>query len=205
MFFAPAASLPILSDMSEIGDKRRRSDLDFFVLALIEEGISTPYELKMAVGLSPGATIPALRRLLREKLVVQGNSGPRGRIGHEVTAEGRKRLKNCWRELIDQGPGGDLDAELRVALLALWVGKDRRSAVQFLHQAANQRHENLRQLEKPYKSPSVSLLALWYRRLRSTSAATLLKGEAAAVQAISRALPSGRGSGKSARRSKRKP
>ena len=32
--------------MSETRDKRRRTDLDLFVLALIADGISTPYELQ---------------------------------------------------------------------------------------------------------------------------------------------------------------
>jgi hypothetical protein len=58
--------------MSEIRDKRRRTDLDLFVLALIDSGISTPYELQKDAGLSPGATIPALQRLLEAGFVRQG-------------------------------------------------------------------------------------------------------------------------------------
>jgi hypothetical protein len=50
--------------MSESRDKRRRNDLDAFALALIECGISISYELKTTAGLSPGATIPALKRLV---------------------------------------------------------------------------------------------------------------------------------------------
>ena len=58
---------------------RRRNDLDLFVLALIVSGISIPYELKTAAGLSPGATIPALRRMLEEALIRKGKPGPLGR------------------------------------------------------------------------------------------------------------------------------
>jgi hypothetical protein len=43
--------------MSETRDKRRRTDLDLFVLALIDGGVSTPYELQKEAGLSQGATI----------------------------------------------------------------------------------------------------------------------------------------------------
>jgi hypothetical protein len=43
--------------MSEIRDKRRRTDLDLFVLALIDGGVSTPYELQKAAGLSQGAAV----------------------------------------------------------------------------------------------------------------------------------------------------
>jgi hypothetical protein len=47
--------------MSETRDKRRRTDLDIFILALIDSGVSTPYEFQKAAGLSQGATIPALQ------------------------------------------------------------------------------------------------------------------------------------------------
>jgi hypothetical protein len=60
--------------MSETRDKRRRIDLDLFALALI----STPYELQKAAGLSQGATVPALQRLLAARLVRQGKPGARG-------------------------------------------------------------------------------------------------------------------------------
>lgn len=53
-------------DVSETRDKRRRSDLDLFVLALIASAVSTLYSLKTTADLSPGATIPVLRRLLEE-------------------------------------------------------------------------------------------------------------------------------------------
>jgi hypothetical protein len=59
--------------MSETRDKRRRTDLGLFVLALIDSGVSTPYEFQKTAGLSQGATIPALQRLLDARLVRQGN------------------------------------------------------------------------------------------------------------------------------------
>ncbi|MFY9939949.1 MAG: hypothetical protein WAK33_23900, partial [Silvibacterium sp.] len=40
---------------SETRDKRRRTDLDLFVLALIDSGISTPYDLQKTAALSLGA------------------------------------------------------------------------------------------------------------------------------------------------------
>ena len=176
-------------------DKRRRSDLDLFVLALIDSGVSTPYELKTAAGLSPGATIPALRRLLQEELAVQGRPGPRGRTAYRITAEGRRYLKNGWRELVDDGPSGDLDADLRIALLALWVGGDRRLAAAFLRQSAVQRLKSIGLAEEPDELASLPPLALWYRKLRCASAEALLKGESDAALAMAKALtrrPSGK-------------
>ena len=101
-------------------DKRRRTDLDLFVLALIDGGVSTPYELQKAAGLSQGATIPALQRLLAARFVRQGKPGARRRTDYKVTATGKKLLRDGWLPLIEAGPSGDLDSDLREALLAIW-------------------------------------------------------------------------------------
>lgn len=175
--------------MSETRDKRRRKDLDLFVLALIECGVSTPYALQTAAGLSPGATIPALSRLLKAGFVLQGKPGPRGRADHKITADGRRYLKDSWRQMIDHGPSGDLDADLRVALLALFAGGDRGLAKDFLRLTSAHRLESAVKLEEPAESSSLPPLALWYRRLRSASSEALMKGESAAALAMAKALP----------------
>jgi DNA-binding PadR family transcriptional regulator len=181
--------------MSANSDKRRRGDLDLFVLALIECGIATPYELKTAAGLSPGATIPALARLLEAGFVLQSKPGRRGRVDHKITVEGRRYLKSGWKELIEDGPSGDLDADLRVALLALWLGDDRKLGADFLRQSAGKKLKTIRKVEESDDSASLPMLALWYKRLRAASAKALIKGESAAALAMARALP-GRPSGK---------
>lgn len=122
--------------MSQTRDRRRRIDLDLFVLALIESGILTPYDFQRAANLSPGATIPALQRLLESGFVRQGKPGSRGRTEHRITAAGKRLLKTGWRRLIQDGPSSDLDADLRIALLALWVGGKRQLATDFLKQSA---------------------------------------------------------------------
>lgn len=175
--------------MSETRDKRRRKDLDLFVLALIECGVSAPYALQTAAGLSPGATIPALMRLLEAGFVLQGKPGPRGRAEYKMTAAGRRYLNSGWKELIEDGPSGDLDADLRVALLALFVGSDRGLAKDFLRLTSAHRLESAVKLEEPAESSSLPPLALWYRRLRSASSEALMKGESAAALAMAKALP----------------
>ena len=175
--------------MSETRDKRRRKDLDLFVLALIECGVSAPYALQTAAGLSPGATIPALMRLLEAGFVLQGNPGPRGRADYKITVAGRRYLKSGWKELIEGGPSGELDADLRVALLALFVGGDRGIAKDFLRLTSAHRFESAVKLEEPAESSSLPPLALWYRRLRSASSEALMKGESAAALAMAKALP----------------
>jgi DNA-binding PadR family transcriptional regulator len=160
-----------------------------FVLALIASGVATPYELKTAAGLSPGATIPALARLLEAGFVLQGKPGPRGRAAHKITAEGRRYLKSGWKELVEDGPSGDLDADLRVALMAVWLGGDRRLGTDFLRQSAEKKLESIRKVEEPDDSASLPMLALWYKRLRAASAKVLIKGESTAALAMATALP----------------
>ena len=173
--------------MPETPDKRRRTDLDVFILALIDDGVSTPYELQKAAGLSQGATIPALQRLLEARLVRQGKPGARGRTDYKATATGKKLLRNGWLPLIEAGPSGDLDSNLRVALLAIWAGGDRRLAADFLRQAGNTKMESVAATE--LISDAVSPLARWYTDLRSSTAKSLLAAEAEAIHAMVDSLP----------------
>jgi hypothetical protein len=126
---------------------------------------------------------------LEAGFVLQGKPGRRGRADHKITAEGRRYLKSGWKELVDDGPSGDLDADLRVALLAVWLGGDRRLGADLLRRSAEKKLESVRKVEEPDDSASLPMLALWYKRLRSTSAKTLIKGESAAALAMATALP----------------
>ena len=175
--------------MPETRDKRRRTDLDLFVLALIDSGISTPYDFQKAAGLSPGATIPALQRLLEAGFVRQGKSGARRRTDHSITPAGRKFLKNGWHTLIEDGPSGDLDADLRVALLVLWAGGKRQLATDFLQQSASKKLESIEWLQAEEESSSISSIANWYARLRLSSTKVLLQAESAAALKMAEALP----------------
>ena len=172
--------------MSETRDKRRRTDLDLFVLALVDGGVSTPYELQKTAGLSQGATIPALQRLLEARLVRQGKPGARGRTDHRVTAAGKRLLKDGWLTLIEEGPSGDVDSDLRVALLTLLGGGDRRLAADFLHQSADMK---MAAAEPIGNSGALPLLPQWYRHLRSSTAKALLTAESSAIRAMADALP----------------
>jgi DNA-binding PadR family transcriptional regulator len=175
--------------MSQTGDKRRKTDLELFVLALIDSGISTPYELQKAAGLSQGATIPALRRLLDAGFLRQGKPGPRGRTDYRVTATGKRLSKDGWLPLIEAGPSGDADADLRVALLALSVGADRRQAADFLRRSADRKMESTTAPEAIDALSALAPLAQWYSELRSSAARTLLAAESSAIRAIAEALP----------------
>ena len=175
--------------MSETPDKRRRTDLDLFVLALIDGRVSTPYELQKAAGLSQGATIPALQRLLEARLVRQGKPGARGRTDYKVSAAGKKLLRDGWLPLIEAGPSGDLDSDLRVALMAIWGSGDRRLATNFLRQSGDKKIESIATAELSDNPGAVVPLARWYTDLRSATTKALLTAEADAIRAMADALP----------------
>ena len=181
--------------MSETRDKRRRTDLDLFVLALIDSKVSTLYELQKAAGLSQGATIPALQRLLDARLVRQGKPGARGRTDYQATAAGKRLMKNGWLALIEEGPSGDIDSDLRVALLALLGGGDRRLAADFLRQSADKKMELVAAAEPIGHPAALPPLPRWYSDLRSSTAKALLTAESAALRAMADALPRNLSSG----------
>jgi DNA-binding PadR family transcriptional regulator len=175
--------------MSETPDKRRRTDLDLFVLALIDGGLSTPYELQKLAGLSQGATIPALQRLLKARLVRQGKRGARRRTDYKVTAVGRKTLKAGWLPLVDAGPSGDIDADLRVALLTIWGSGDSRLAAEFLRESADRKKALQANAEPTGDTSTVPPLARWYVEMRAGAAKALQTAECSVIRAMADSLP----------------
>jgi hypothetical protein len=98
-------------------------------------------------------------------------------------------VKNGWLALIEEGPSGDIDSDLRVALLALLGGGDRRLAADFLCQSADKKME-LVAAAKPLGNPvGLPPLAQWYNNLRSWTAKALLTAESEAIRAMADALP----------------
>ena len=173
--------------MSETPDHRRRTDLDLFVLALLDGGVSTPYQLQKEAGLSQGATNPALQRLLAARFVRQGKPSARGRIDYKVSAAGKKLLRDGWLPLIEAGPSGDIDSDLRVALLAIWGSGDRRLAVEFLRQSGDKKIESMATIE--LTSDAAAPLARWYADFRSETAKAVLRAESEAIRAMADSLP----------------
>jgi DNA-binding PadR family transcriptional regulator len=166
-------------------DKRRRSDLRAFVIALLLEGVSTPYELQSLAGLSPGATIPILHSLVEDGHVRASKPGARGRVAYGVTPKGKKWLEEVWPSLLQEGPSGDMDSDLRVFLIAVRVGKDRVRAEAFLRNAIAHRQETLAELDgKVREEGSRVWLADHYVSLRSRATAAILKAEVKAIDSI---------------------
>src|SRR2546423_120885 len=126
----------------------RVSDFEFFVLKMVEQGISTPYEFMRQGNISYGAVIPALHRLEKRKLLqLKKSTTGRKRGAFRITSSGKRYLEAVWPHLVQQAPR-DAESAVRMAVLCGLMGEDAKTATQMLSGAI----ENLRsapQAESP--------------------------------------------------------
>lgn len=95
--------------------------LDLFLLMLVNDEIRTPYEWQARAGVSLGASLPAVKRLLANGLVTEAEKGSRGRRKFRITRSGRQTLQNIdvyLEQALDELPG-DLESVLRLACMAI--------------------------------------------------------------------------------------
>ena len=102
---------------------------------------------------------------------------------------GRKLLQGGWLPLLEGGPTGDIEADLRVALLAMWGGGDRRPAVDFLIGSAVKKLGIVQVAGMTDHPISIAPLARWYTQLRSRTTKALLEAEFDDIRAMAAALP----------------
>jgi DNA-binding PadR family transcriptional regulator len=100
--------------------------LDLYVLAMLDRGLESLYELQRQAGLSLGASTPALKRLEKSQMVTRSTDrtkGSRVRFEYRLTDAGRREARKGWRLWIDphQFPN-DIDAILRVVDMAHHYG-----------------------------------------------------------------------------------
>jgi DNA-binding PadR family transcriptional regulator len=111
------------------------TDLDLFILALVQRGCATPYELKARAGISIGSSAPVLQRLAKAKFLEKSKPGVRDSIQFSITSSGEKRLKAEWQALLPTRPT-DPDAILRITYLAWALGQQDRT-MKFINAAAD--------------------------------------------------------------------
>ena len=138
-------------------DKRSKLDLDLFVLALLRRGIDTPYRLLASSGLSPGASIPALRRLEEAGYVRSSKPGPRGRTEYRITTAGHRHLENEWQNLLEHPVPTDTEAILRTAALAVLSGCDKRVVSTYLKKASAAKASDSQRRSAEAKTAEASL------------------------------------------------
>ncbi len=173
---------------TQASDFRSRNDLAFFVLALIEGGIDTPYSLKAKAALSQGATVPVLRRLQQEGAIQALGSGTRRKKEYLITAQGKERWRQGFRKLWSVPPPTDSDAVLRIAALAIIAGVQRGQIRAFLDSAADSALRRARHLSNSARQPrhdsSVSNALEIHMWMRSVYSQKKLLAEARTYRAV---------------------
>ncbi len=102
--------------MTVAADRRAREDLDLFLLALISQGIDTPYRMQSLAGISQGTSLQAIKRLLEHGLIRSSAEGSRRRKIWSLTRAGRNRLQRDYRPRASQGPiNSNFEGLLRTA------------------------------------------------------------------------------------------
>jgi hypothetical protein len=179
--------------MPSKGDQRAKDDLDLFLLALIREGITTPYRMQTTAGISQGASLQSLKRLALGRLIGVSEEGPRRKTECQLTSAGKRWLDAGCARLAESEPVGDLDSVLRKALLIAFLQKDGKKAAQFLRTAAKLKRAAEKQRSDP--DPGNPEIAQLYSRFRQTRADAVVHAEADILE---------RAAAEMARRTKRK-
>lgn len=171
-----------MSKTAKTGDKRKRDDLELFLLAMIDKGVNSPYTLMEVAALSPGATIPALSRLENAGWVKKGEEQARRRSEYSVTRTGRRHLEERWRSVFSSDPTGEMETLLRIATLARLMGAPVKSVKAYLIRAAK-----LRTVGRPVTARSSERLGL-YGLMKQVADSKRLAADAAALRAIAKSL-----------------
>ena len=173
-------------------DQRSRPDLELFLLALIRDGVSTPYQMLRSAALSPGATLPALGRLESQGYVRRGKAGSRGRTEYRLTKSGRRYLDAGWQPLLKKPAAGDIETMLRTAALARASGAPVQLVVGYLRAAAKARSvESKRRLNGNFATPKAKAGAAdLYQWMQEAHAAGRLEAEAKTLRKTASRLKS---------------
>ena len=170
-------------------DRRSRKDLELFILALVSDGLSTPYNLMATANVSPGASIPALARLEAAGCVRKGAEGLRNRTEYATTTKGERLLNSSWRELFESppSPNQELDTVLRIASLALAMGETKSSVANYLTTAAALRAPGPSQ-QKAVPAPNAKKLPDMFLWMRAAGKAARMQQEAVVLKKLATSL-----------------
>lgn len=123
--------------------------LDIFILAALDREPASPYDLHRQLGVSLGASLPALRRLMEGGLVartVMNAKTKRPRHEYRLKPAGKAALKSAWQpHLEDRKKVLHLDSILRLVDVGLRFGGDKKVIRDLLVRAAESRSRSARQ------------------------------------------------------------
>ena len=163
------------------------SVLDLFLLSMLDRGAQSPYELQRTAGVSQGAAVPSLRRLLAAKLVTRKDgiaSTNRPRHEYTLTPEGKKAARSGWKDHFQESSAGsDLDSLLRIVDMAIHHGADRKKIMLFLKHAAEARELMAEEAGLAVRGFSSRGNAS-YMRMRASCDASRLRAEGEALSRL---------------------
>jgi DNA-binding PadR family transcriptional regulator len=114
------------------------SDVEFLILALVQNGLRSAYDLKKRAGISVGTSVPVLARLHGAGLLDQSDVDQRNARRYLTTTAGAQTLTAAWRTFLNSRPA-DVDSIIRIGYLAWTLGNDHEASA-FLQQAATTLH-----------------------------------------------------------------
>jgi hypothetical protein len=109
-------------------------NLEFFILALVESGMTTSYDLMAKAGISVGSSLPILKHLERSNLIKRFPVGARKAVRFTILEAGMDLLSNELEQQLE-ARFSDLDSTLRLACLA-WMKKSRKHYAMILMESA---------------------------------------------------------------------
>jgi hypothetical protein len=162
------------------------TSLELFLLNLVAQGLNTPYVLKSSAGLSVGATLPALSRLKKRKLLQRAEVAARNKQEFEVTPLGKKIMISETKRLLAQAkttPPTDTESTLRLAAIAFF-SKKRDAAMTLLRSVGESRLRLAQVKTKDFTHVATADLPGLYRSLSETCEAARLQAEGHSLIAL---------------------
>jgi len=165
------------------------SVLDLFILSLLDRDLKTPYDLYSQTGMSLGASVPALQRLKKRRLIQRQESqgsGKRRRHCYELTEIGKEQARRGWKTYLSGNkPPTDIDAILRLADIAMHYRSKQTDVTKFLMRAAAEKQALATEAEARLLLPKEKPLS--YTAAREVCEAARHRGEADALTRLAEA------------------
>lgn len=163
--------------------ERRLTDVEFLVLALVQNGLHCAYDFKKRAGISVGTSVPVLARLHVAGLLDQSENDQRNARRYITTPAGARTLKAAWRTFLNSRPT-DVDSVVRIGYLAWTLGNGREASA-FLQQAAKTLHARATTMNAEaselFNGVQHELQGNGYRWLRTCCEAARLRASAEAI------------------------
>jgi DNA-binding PadR family transcriptional regulator len=171
-----------------------RSNLEIFLLALLQADVHTSYDMMSKADISLGSSLPALKRLAEAGLV-RVSLGPSRRIKvFSLTTKGSMTLLREWKR-VGARTAADVDSILRAATL-LWIRSEKEPRSQcgkFLNDRAAVLKKEIRKKQSKSRVTADELsskgsLSDRYRWFRTSVEVARQEAEVATLFALSREI-----------------